>query len=118
MPADDYGFERLALAVALTKLDQCGNRHNGHPIPGTQRQQLIATRHSLTVGAADLAKHRGRFAPGQGDEIDARLGMPFPFEHAVRTGKQGKHVTRPDKVVRCAGVSNDLGCRQRPISGD
>ena len=56
-------------------------------------------RHRAVV-VHDLADHAGRDQPGEAREIDRRLGLPDPLEHAAGLGLEREHVARLDEVAR------------------
>ena len=64
------------------------------PCCGAELLQLGAPGHVVLALADDLAQHADRRAAGHPGEVDRRLGVPGPLEHAAVAGLQREDVAR------------------------
>jgi hypothetical protein len=70
--------------------------------------QLRAARHRA-VGVEDLADDAGGHQPGEPRQIDARLRLPHPLQHAPGPGAQGKDVPWAAQIGRHrCGIDGDV----------
>ena len=70
--------------------DQVGDRDEQQPVLVTERLELWSPCHVGLALADDLAQHAGRRATGEHGEVDRRLGVARPLEHAAFAGLSGK----------------------------
>ena len=78
-----------------------------------QRVQLVAGG-PVAALAEDFAQHAGRLQAGHARQIDGRLGVAGPAQHAAFLGHQRKEVPGPDEVGRLARRVDDRLDRARP----
>jgi len=88
--------ELLRLAAVL---DQVGDRDHPQPVLLAVRHEVGHARHRPVL-VHDLADDAGRNEPGEPGEVDRRLGLAGPDEHAAVPRAQRKDVARLDEVVR------------------
>ncbi|MNZ56689.1 hypothetical protein D3C78_746410 [compost metagenome] len=79
-------------------------------------QQLRAPRHAAVV-VDDLAEHARRPALGQQGEVERRLGVAGPLEHAAGLGAQREDVPGTGEVVRLGGRIGQGVEGQRAVGG-
>ncbi len=77
---------------------QLGHRHQRQPVFRGKGAQLRQPRHRA-VGVEDLADHAGRLQPRQPRQVDARLGVADPLQHAPRARLQRRNVPRAPEVT-------------------
>ena len=65
--------------------------------------ELGEPRHLRLVLGHDLAEHPGRGEAGGPGQVDGRLGVPGPLEHATHPVAQGEDVSRPVQVGGLGG---------------
>ena len=69
----------------------------GRLVPPRELHQVGHPGHGA-VGLGDLADHSGRKQPGGPGQVDGRLGLPGPHQHAAVAGPQREDMTRPGEV--------------------
>ena len=96
------------LLVATAVLDQVGDRDHLQPVPLAVRDEIGHARHRPVV-VHHLADDTGRSQTGEARQVDGRLGLADPLEHAAGLGAQREDVTRLHEIaVRRVGVDRDL----------
>jgi hypothetical protein len=104
------------LLAAAPVGDQLTDLDLDQTVLGAEPGQLRRPGH-LTVGAGDLADHRGRSQPGQAHQVDRGLGVAGPPQHPALPVGEGEHVSRLAEVgVRAAGIGQ-RGDRPGPVRG-
>ena len=78
--------------------DEVGDGDHLQAVADAVGGQVGHPRHRAVV-VHDLADHAGGREPGQPGEVDRRLGLPHPLEHAVAARPQREHVPRLDEVA-------------------
>ena len=90
--------------------DPVVHRAPGHEFLDREHRQVVLLGEGQDVGAAhhravvadEFGDGGDRLQAGQPAQVDRRLGMPGPFEHATRPGSQRNHVPGSDQVARSA----------------
>ncbi len=97
-------------------LDQVGDGDDRQPVlaPG-ELHQIGHARHAA-IGLGDLADHAGRIQPRRPRQIDRRLGLPGPHQHATVAGPERQHVAGAGQIGR-PGLRVDRGLDGRGAIG-
>jgi len=88
---------RLGEAEAVA--DQIGDGDHHQPVLVGHLDEVGDAGHGAVV-VHDLADHPGRLQPGEGGEVDGRLGLSGALEHAPLAGAQREDVPRAEQVLR------------------
>ncbi len=113
------GFGRPAhQALGLAPVaDEVGDGDQQQVVAGRERLQVGQAGHAQAVVGDHLAEHPGRRQPGHAGQVDGRLGVAGPLEHAALAGPQHVEVAGAGQVVGPgAGVHQGPG-GQRPVRG-
>ena len=96
--------------------DQVRDRDHLQPVAVAVRAEVRNPRHRPVV-VHDLADHAGRVQAGEPREVDRRLGLADPLEHAAGLGLEREHVPWLDELAGARlGIDRDLD-RARAIRG-
>ena len=87
------------LLVAAAVLDEVGDGDHLQAVPLAVRDEIGDAGHRPVV-VHDLADDAGGREAGEAREVDGRLGLADPLEHAARLRAQREHVAGLHEVVR------------------
>ncbi len=84
--------------------DDLGDGHEPDAVPLGEGLQLRAPSHGA-VGVQDLANHARRRQPRHSGQVDGRLGLADPLQHAARLRPQREDMAGPSQVFGlCGGI--------------
>ena len=95
--------------------DQVGDRDHQQPVAGAELLQLRAPGHVVLGLADDLAQHAGGSAAGHAGQVDGRLGVARPLQHAAVPRLEREDVARAQQVVGPRRRVDERLDRRRPI---
>ncbi len=86
---------------SLAVLDKHRDTNHGQPKPVRERATSVPAHHAAELVVIDeLAEQARARQPCERAQIDRRLGVPAPREHAAGSRAQGHHVSRTREVLR------------------
>ena len=102
--------------TAATMANQLGNRDHLQMQPLRQFGQFRPTG-PIARGVEDLAQHAGGVQSGQPRQIDGRLRVACPPQHAAFLGHQRQDVTRSDEIPRLSLRADQFPDRATTLAG-
>src|SRR5581483_9633458 len=99
-PGRDDALNQLLVPAPVC--DQVGDRDHLQLVLPAVRGEVLAAGHR-TVLVLDLADDAGRVEAGEASEVDRRLGVTGPLEHAAGLCLQRTDVTGLDDVLGTPG---------------
>ena len=111
------GDEAHQLLVLPAVADEVGDGDQREVVLLGEALQVGQPGHLGLVLGHDLAQHAGRRQPGGAGQVDRRLGVPGPLEHAAGAVAQREDVAGPVQVVRARGGVDQGGDGGRPVRG-
>ena len=90
------------LLVLAPILDHLGDRDHQQVVLFAEPDEIRHPGHGPVV-LDDLAQHAGRVAPGHAGQVDGRLGVAGPLQHAALGVAQRKDVAGPGQIARSGG---------------